>query len=225
MDSFRKKLLKGFTLIEVIVVIAIMGILMSGITLAMSVIVRDAKIETNIQKAREALTYVQTWLIELEVRDFDMRILTPYAASASGNNYIQIVSANLATPAVSGSKVTLTAGDPANGGGFTSASTGSFQSVAGLSVAAVEQMANDKLTQLSNSLANTFDGKWRVIINTRTYTAELAYWQSEDMETNTILERGAMFFPTDRDGMTYSQLSVKAKADPAYMIGQYPLAS
>lgn len=65
------KTLKGFTLIELLVVIAIMGILAGMLTWAMSGFTRDARIETNNEKAKLAFTAIQNALIDAEVNQDD----------------------------------------------------------------------------------------------------------------------------------------------------------
>lgn len=61
------KTVKGFTLVEMLVVIAILGILAGMISLVIVGFVRDANIETNNDKAQQAYTTLQNVLIEAEI--------------------------------------------------------------------------------------------------------------------------------------------------------------
>lgn len=62
---------KGFTLVELIVVIAIIGVLSGIISMAISAFMRDARIETNNNKAQMIYTGFQNILIQCEINQDD----------------------------------------------------------------------------------------------------------------------------------------------------------
>lgn len=67
-EEHSSKKLKGFTLVELIIVIAIMTILMGITSLVIQGFQRDARIETNNNKAQMIYTGFQNLLIDCEVK-------------------------------------------------------------------------------------------------------------------------------------------------------------
>ncbi|MBQ8780837.1 MAG: type II secretion system protein [Oscillospiraceae bacterium] len=79
------KTVKGFTLVEMLVVIAILGILAGTISLAITGFVRDTNIETLNNKAQQAYMSLQNVLIEAELKSNEEYFDQAYIGSASGN--------------------------------------------------------------------------------------------------------------------------------------------
>jgi prepilin-type N-terminal cleavage/methylation domain-containing protein len=209
MDKSRGKLLKGFTLIEMIVVIAIIGVLFSGMTFAVSLIVRDSNIEAANSSARDALTYVQDWLIDLEVKNIDLAMMVDYTPGLA-DGYFQIVSSNCISSTTG--NVTLLKGNPYTPGATLEAAT-----------IATGSVKEEKLLALSRSIPQSFTGKWRVIVNASDYTAILAYWQKGDIATNHVLGNTGHMFP-GAQAITGTQMSDQRlqTADSGVFLGVYP---
>jgi prepilin-type N-terminal cleavage/methylation domain-containing protein len=93
------KKLRGFTIIELIVVIAIIGILASILTIAMSIYVRGANIDKQNSNARVAYSTVTDWLVDMEVKNVDLHRFVVGASTGNPNNtaahYFEICSRSL----------------------------------------------------------------------------------------------------------------------------------
>lgn len=90
------KTVKGFTLIEMLIVIAILGILAGTISLAIMGFVRDTNMETLNNKAQQVYVSLQNVLIETEIKQNEKYFDSAYITSASGD-----ASTNPAPPMVS----------------------------------------------------------------------------------------------------------------------------
>lgn len=148
--------LKGFTIIELMVVIAILAVLSSiGVPAALTWI-RDAKIRDANEEARLLYSAVQDYLTELEIKNIDVK-----ENSGSPDEMIMYSCStddNLPNPISGASRNTI-------------AEYGAFYSGASVN-AALKGSGID----LSDALGTEFQGVWAVKFNMNTYTVIEAYW-------------------------------------------------
>lgn len=89
--SSATKKLKGFTLIEIIIVIAILSILAGMISIITSGLVRDSRNEAARNVAQEVYTGIQNTLVQLEIKQ-QGSLLDPskYGATGTASKYITL---------------------------------------------------------------------------------------------------------------------------------------
>lgn len=91
--SSAPKKLKGFTLIELIIVMAILAILASMISILATGIVRDARLDAARSQAQSAYTAIQNTLVQLEINGKgDLLDPTTYGATSGTNSDYVILS-------------------------------------------------------------------------------------------------------------------------------------
>ncbi|MGN0552777.1 MAG: type II secretion system protein [Oscillospiraceae bacterium] len=89
--SSATKKLKGFTLIEMIVVIAIISILAGISSMAISGYVRDSRLEAARNTAQEVYTGIQNTLVQLEIKQQeDLLDPSKYGAAGTPSKYITL---------------------------------------------------------------------------------------------------------------------------------------
>ena len=160
--------LKGFTIIELMVVIAIIAMLSAiGVPAALTWI-RDAKVRNANEEARLVYSAVQDYLTELEIKNVDLKVndavneMTMYSCSTKASLPKPIIDYDGdGYPDDSNDKVIRS----------MIAEYGCFDSGA-----MVNGYLKDVAIDLSEALGEEFEGVWAANINMNTYTVIEAYW-------------------------------------------------
>jgi prepilin-type N-terminal cleavage/methylation domain-containing protein len=180
-----RKNLRGFTLIEIIVVIAIIAILASIMSIAMSIYVRESRIDDANAQAYVVYSTVQDWLIDMEVKNVDLSRFCANGATEGADNdlYFEIASRNTVESPTAGGNLTvsLNSADPFGSPTFLNEADIASSSVAtartGTDFGDNAPIIIEWLGKLGNSFPTGFDGNWRAVINADDYSVFLTYWQ------------------------------------------------
>ena len=89
--SSATKTLKGFTIVELLIVIAILSILAGMISIVTNGLVRDARLESARTSAQEAYTGIQNALVQMEIKQQE-ELLDPttYGAGGTFSKYVTL---------------------------------------------------------------------------------------------------------------------------------------
>lgn len=190
--------LKGFTIIELLVVITIISVLCAiGVPAALTW-VRDAKVRDANEEARLVYSAVQDYLTELEIKNVMIKSsdtsttteMIMYSASDSGSTLPTIDSA-------------LKNQNKSTYGGFN---TG----------ADVNTTVKNKIVDFSGALGSEFEGAWAVKFNLNTYTVITAYWMPLPNGSVTDMDTG---IPDGFDDITEQEAYFRRNGA---LYGKYP---
>ena len=174
-----EKKLKGFTIIELLIVITIISVLCAiGVPAALNW-VRDAKVRDANEEARIVYSAVQDYLTELEIKN----IMIKSSETSSRTEMIMYSASNsgMTLPSIDS---TLKNQNKATYGGFNSG-------------ADVNTNVQSKIIDFSGGLGSEFKGAWAVKFNMNTYTVIEAYWMPLPNGSATYLDTGIPVTFTD----------------------------
>lgn len=147
--------LKGFTIIELLVVLTIITVLCSiGVPAALTW-VRDAKIRDANEEARLVYSAVQDYLTELEIKNIDVKA----SGASTGEMLMHSCSTSPDLP------------EPISG-----ASRDQIAEFGVITDLDANGIIKDVGIDLSGALGTEFEGVWAVKFNTDTYTVIESYW-------------------------------------------------
>lgn len=241
--SRRPKKLKGFTLLEMIVVIAIIGVLASIIVPNTVSQMRDARIEQANAKAKQVYQAVQDYCTQAQIKKVPLTAKSgepaafPFTTPTGTQKKILIQFAGSKSDAyASATKVTKLAdenlhnsNDPDRVWGFVSAGATGTNVV---DLVNGEEKGRRALTGITNSLGASMGatqvGSFIAQINVETYTVELVAYSDEPSsvaDVQSLFASGGKGFYTQIFGHAVTGRSQEEDTNEGTYkyIGQYPI--
>ncbi|MBP0965932.1 MAG: type II secretion system protein [Oscillospiraceae bacterium] len=191
-----EKKLKGFTIIELLIVITIISVLCAiGVPAALTW-VRDAKVRDANEEARIVYSAVQDYLTEMEIKNIQLE-------DPRGNITIMYSKSNVGTtlPSIDAA---LQNQNSSTYGGFNSG-------------AWINGTVAGKLVDFSDALTEDFKGAWAARINTETYTVISAYWMPMPNGSCTLIDTGVA------DGFADASAQETYYSSNGILFGRYPI--
>lgn len=176
MKKLNKHRSKGFTLVELIVVMAILIVLASIMSLVISGFVRDSKLETTNDKAKQMYSTVQDMVVQMEIEN-DQETLNPAFFGGSSMSELKYVKLKFSMNAgqITSSGFSILASYKSGAGSVLSAPVSYDASSTG-----DKKTAYNKVEKyITDSIASDFTGSCVVYIDYEDFTVDEVVYTGE----------------------------------------------